>query len=505
LFGTEKAPFRIPPPPALANDPNRYGFNDFPIDFKTVRRGFLYLPDSCQYTSFDWLVAQYYLATQKQLMPEMDGANVRIGKMEIPRFRPTDGPYVNASNGGYQFLLDFVGPRRFTTRSVGETLALPDAGVFQGQIVILGGGSDSAKDVVDTPLEEGVYGPTVHAQIINQILRGALQGDRPPATFSLFEKGAWEIASCFLGALCGYRIRSYLLYSATLIFGAAGLIALAWLFFISGTWAPVVAPVITFLITAVTVKSYLAYYGEQQRGRLMTLFSQHVAPGVADMLWNERNKFLDGGRPVAKRLTATVLFADLRDFSTLSLEMSPQELMDWLSECLGALGQHVDRNGGVINKYIGDAIMAVYGIPVPRENVEAIARDAANAVNSALGMAGEIHRLNLRWREQGRKEARMRVGIHTGDLMAGVLGSSDRLEYTVIGDSVNVSARLESVDKANTMTGGEIDECRILISETTYDFVKDQFQARFIGSEELKGRKGQTRIFKILAKNADNT
>jgi adenylate cyclase len=500
LFGTEKQPFRIPPPAALRQDLSRCGFNDFPIDYKTVRRAFLYLPDSCDYASFACLLAQNYLANEKGITPTTDGPYMRIGKTTFRRFRSNDSGYVNAADGGYQFMLDFRGPRTFTTRSISETLKLPSADVFKDQIVIIGGGSDSARDAVDTPIGEGVPGPMVHAQIVNQILRAALNGDQSRGTFTPPVKWLWAFFWCVAGCLSGFCLRSHILYGFATVAGVAAVIGSAWLLFLAGWWVPVVAPGLAFMLTSVSVKSYTAYYGEQQRANLMKLFSQHVAPDVAEMLWDERDKFLQGGRPSAQRLSATVLFTDLQGYSTMSEKLSPQELMDWVNECLGSLAQHVGKNGGIINKYIGDAIMAVFGIPVPRTTPAQIAHDARNAVTCAVEMAEEISRLNRQWLAQGKSAARMRIGIHTGELMAGVLGSEDRLEYTVIGDAVNISARLEGVDKENKMSGGLSEECRILISESTFVYVTDDFIFEQLGYEALKGREEKTLIYKVLAR-----
>jgi adenylate cyclase len=500
LFGTPQQPFRIPPPAALRQDLSRCGFNDFPIDYKTVRRAFLYLPDTCDYASFACLLAQSYLANEKGITPTTDGPYMRLGKTTFRRFRSNDSGYVNAADGGYQFMLDFRGPRTFTTRTIGETLKLPNADVFKDQIVIIGGGSDSARDAVDTPIGEGVPGPLVHAQIVNQILRAALNGDQSRGTFSPPVKWLWAFFWCVVGCLCGFCPRSHILYGLATVAGVVAVIGSAWLLFLSGWWVPVVAPGLAFMLTSVSVKSYTAYYGEQQRANLMKLFSQHVAPDVAEMLWEERDKFLQGGRPSAQRLSATVLFTDLQGYSTMSEKLSPQELMDWVNECLGSLAQHVGKNGGIINKYIGDAIMAVFGIPVPRTTPAQIAHDAKNAVTCAVEMAEEMSRLNKQWLAQGKTAAQMRIGIHTGELMAGVLGSEDRLEYTVIGDAVNISSRLEGVDKENKMSGGLSEECRILISESTFAYVKDDFIFEQLGYEALKGREEKTRIYKVLAR-----
>ena len=126
-------------------------------------------------------------------------------------------------------------------------------------------------------------------------------------------------------------------------------------------------------------------------------------------------------------------------------EIDAATLMAWLNEGMERLAGHVEAHGGIVNKYIGDAIMAVFGVPVPRQAREQIAADAAGAVRCALAMGAELDLLNAEWRARGWPEIGMRIGIHTGPLVAGYIGSSKALSYTVIGDVANTSARLCSV------------------------------------------------------------
>ena len=153
-----------------------------------------------------------------------------------------------------------------------------------------------------------------------------------------------------------------------------------------------------------------------------------------------------GSRPHPQRLTATVLFTDLEGFTSVSECLGEQALMDWLATYLDVMSQQVMAHGGVINKYMGDAIMALFGVPIPHTSAAEISQDAVHAVQCALAMRRELIQLNRRWRDQQQPTIRMRVGIYTGPLVAGTVGSAERLEYTVYGDTVNAS-RLESYEK----------------------------------------------------------
>jgi adenylate cyclase len=151
----------------------------------------------------------------------------------------------------------------------------------------------------------------------------------------------------------------------------------------------------------------------------------------------------------------------------------------------------------MINKYIGDAIMAVYGAPVKRHDEAGIAQDAVHAVESALRMGERLRNLNEAWRREGLPVIGMRVGIHTGPLVAGTFGGKQRMEYTVIGDTVNTASRLESFDKAVAPPG---DACpwRILVGETTWRYICERYVTEEVGSCQLKGKQNALKIYRVL-------
>src|SRR4029077_16818754 len=129
-------------------------------------------------------------------------------------------------------------------------------------------------------------------------------------------------------------------------------------------------------------------------------------------------------RPHPQKLTATVLFTDLKGFSTTSEGLSPEHLMNWLNEYMSAMANVVMANHGVVEKYIGDSVMGLFGAPLARSSQKEIAEDARNAVRCALEMGEEMERLNSEWKSTGLPAWTMRVGIHTGTLVAGSLGSA---------------------------------------------------------------------------------
>lgn len=243
---------------------------------------------------------------------------------------------------------------------------------------------------------------------------------------------------------------------------------------------------------------YLQSQSEQERSQkiqLMQIFSKHVSHEVAETMWQQRDQFLNDRRPPPQQVTATVMFTDIRGFTTISEQLDPHTLFDWLNQYMDMMSKIVIEYHGVVNKYIGDAIMAVFGMPssLATENV---AEEAQRAVNCALAMRDAIVKLNQDFIEQGRPPVGIRIGIFTGEVAAGTLGSSERLEYTVIGDTVNTAARLEEIRDLDDSSA--LDQaCRILIGETTLSYLDTHYHTQFVRHIVLKGKKKSVAVFKL--------
>jgi len=238
-----------------------------------------------------------------------------------------------------------------------------------------------------------------------------------------------------------------------------------------------------------------------QRAVLMQLFSKHVSPQVAESLWNQREQFLDGGRPKSQKFIVSAMFTDLQGFSTVSEKQDPQVLMDWLNTYMEMVTRTVMEHGGVVDDFFGDGVKVNFGVPIPRTTEEEIRQDAVNAVTCALRLEREMKFLNERMKAQGNETLRMRVGIYTGPVVAGSLGSADRMKYTTLGDAVNTAARLESYDKSLVLPHLEISPCRILIGESTLRYIGEAFQVQKVGELELKGKSVKIGAYCVLGFN----
>lgn len=218
--------------------------------------------------------------------------------------------------------------------------------------------------------------------------------------------------------------------------------------------------------------------GLKERDKLRTTFGKYMTETVMEHLL--AGKVALGG----ESLKVTILFTDIRSFTTISEKMDPQQLVGLLNEYFTEMVGIVMSEGGVVDKYIGDAIMAVFGAPVPKPD------DATNAVRAAVRMRQALQRLNERLAERGLQTLRTGIGIHTGEVVAGNIGSERRMEYTVIGDAVNLASRLET----NTKELG----VNVLISEDTWALTKNAIEARPVREITVKGRKQPVMTYEVV-------
>ncbi len=498
----------VAPPEALEGT-GRVGFNDFPLDSANmIRRGLFFLDDGTDFSEyFSLIVARHYLARFKIYLHNAQDGQLMLGDVPLPPpLEPGFGGYDDVGAGGYQFLSLYPGaPRNFTGITVTEVLNgefAPD--LFKDKIVLIGSKAEATPDFFNTPptrwseVDPRMPGMAIHAYNLSQILRMALK-ELPYSHLKTW--GSWkEVAWIWLWSLMGTIACVWARNLWRFIFvTTAGLLVLwgsvQWAFH-EGWWLLVAYPAIAWSSSLTMVITYLSYQERSNRALLMQLFSKHVSKDVAEVIWESREQYLSKGRLLSQRLCATVLFTDLQNFTTVSEHMEPQALMDWLNEYMETMVNVVENHHGQVNKFIGDAVMALFGVPIPRQGDREIARDAINAVHCALAMRAEIEHLRHKWAAQGMPLIRMRVGIYTGHLVAGSLGGVDRQEYTVIGDTVNTASRLESYDKS-------IDAetpCRILIGQSTQNYIGDLFITEQVGQVHLKGKAEPVIIYRVVGK-----
>ncbi len=223
--------------------------------------------------------------------------------------------------------------------------------------------------------------------------------------------------------------------------------------------------------------------GLAERDRVRDLLGKVVSPEVAAELL--RNGVALGG----EEREVTVLFSDLRSFTSLSEELSPQEMLGILNHYFSRMSAIVEKHGGVVDKYVGDALMALFGAPLAKPD------DADRALQTALEMTEALDELNRQWHERGLPAIGVGIGINTDIVVAGNMGSETRLNYTVIGDGVNLASRLEGLTKTPEYA------TRIIISAATLAKAREQYRTRRLGEVAVKGKQKPTEIFALLGRD----
>jgi adenylate cyclase len=371
-----------------------------------------------------------------------------------------------------------------------------------GRMVLIGVTAESVKDQLVVPVArrsgEPQYGVLVHGAAADQLARMALDGDPPPRVLSDRAELAWIAACAFVSAALGWNVRGRWRSAAA---NALALASIAGLGFaalsLASLWIPMLAGLWAWAIAAFLCAVYASQFESAQRATALGLFGRYLPRRVAEDIWERREELLtESGRPMPRRLVATILFSDIEGFTSISERLEAPVLAAWLGDYLSAMAGEVARAGGVVDKFVGDAVMAVFGVPIARATEEERRSDARAAVQCALAMRAALARLNQRWREDGLPEIRVRAGSHTGPVVAGSFGNAERLEYTVIGDTVNVASRIEGFDKTPVRAA---DGVRIHLSDATLERLGAGYPTIEVGEVALKGRDAPVRVHRLTA------
>jgi class 3 adenylate cyclase len=376
-------------------------------------------------------------------------------------------------------------PQTLTTYSFADVLADQiDPAVFANKIVLFGI-TAAAFDPLQTPFPDqptaaGVY---LHGAVLNNLLqRNFLQ--RSPQGLNRLLLLSLAMGSAWVLNRQGFRNRILLLLAFPLAWFGVAVVA-----FSVNYWLPIAAPMATVWLTGVG----LQMREQREKRLLMTLFAKHVAPETAQLIWRRRTEIFQEGELQAQELPATVLFMDIRGFTTISERFQPAELLHWLNRYLDVMTNCIMDHGGVVDKYIGDAIMAVFGIPVPRPDEAGIRQDALNAIAASLEMYDRLQTLNQAFSQEGKPTIRFGIGIHTGTVVAGSVGGSRHIEYSVIGDTVNTAARIEALNKKPDPDN----PYDLLVSGQTYAYIRQYYGAKAMQALRLRGKATATVIYAI--------
>jgi adenylate cyclase len=481
----------------------RFGFNDIQSDQDDiVRRALLYLKDKNGFHfSFPYQLFNQFTGIRMQKDPQ-DPNTITLNAGRITRFNKTDGGYIGTDDGGYKFFLDYRGGHQsFPMYSMTDVLLkkIPNDSM-NAKIVIIGITAKSEKDIFLSPFRttenqnQELKGIELLGHITSQLIRIADGNSHSLRTINDRIEWACIWIASVLGAFTAYWLRRMIFLISIVLIQLVILSVLSWIGFAYNWWLPLIPTAIAWFLSATAVAVYRLTQDRREKQFLQHIYSPYLPQNVAEVLWQTRNQLLDGNRLRPHNLTATVLFSDICDFSPVAEQLQPEELLNWLNPYMQAMLKTVTNHDGMVNKMIGDGIMAVFGAPIKHTNEVDIRTDAVNAATCALEMGKALAQLNKDFRQQNLPQMKIRIGIMTGPLVAGSIGDNDRLEYTVLGDTVNIAARLESHDK----TSNHENAYRILLGKSTLVYLSECFSTKYIGQIKLKGKSEQVSVYQLI-------
>lgn len=416
----------------------------------------------------DWERLEFAWAADADVRDNIHLEHLRIGELRIPvdedvaLYVPYRGP---------SFTIPYVS-------AIDVLRGTADASLLHDRVVLIGTSAPGLLDARVTPVSEYFVGVEVHANIVDGILGQRLKY-RPS-----WMLGAHVELLVLLAVLLTFILARYPVVPATLLtLALAGLLVagnlLAWQR--AGFIVPLASPLLFVALVFVLHTVYGLLVESRGKRYLSQMFGQYVPPElVEEMDRDQQDISLDG-----ESREMSVLFSDVRGFTSVSEGLDPKQLTQLMNEFLTPLTRNIHENRGTIDKYMGDAVMAFWGAPLPDDE------HAAHAVAAALDMVAAMHRLGPVFRARGWPELRIGVGVNSGVMNVGNMGSEFRMAYTVMGDAVNLGSRLEGLTKAYGV--------EIIVSESTRD-AAPEFAYLELDRVRVKGKTEAVSIFEPLGR-----
>ncbi len=482
----------VAPPPVL-KEKDQVGANDliFDADNRT-RRGLIYLNDANEETvySFSLHLALHYLEAEG-IAPEM-GEEIdhwQLGKTLFSPLSASDGGYVRTDAGGYQLLINYRGgDRTFETVSMTDVLeGLVPPDWARDRVILIGKVGESFKDLFFIPYSTGlvglprpVAGVEIHANLTSQLISAALEGRPLIKTWPEPLEWLWVLFWSGTGAAVTWRLRyadgvnSFSPKRWGALLGAGGiLVGSTYLAFLQGWWIPVVPPLIALVSSAAVITAYLARTAIELRETFGRYLTDQV---VANLMENPSARKLGG-----ERRQLTILTSDLRGFTATSERLQPEEVIKILNFYLGHMAEVITHYQGTIDEFMGDGILVLFGAPTQKRD------DAERAIACAVAMQMAMKPVNEQMKQWDLPKLEMGIGIHTGEVVVGNIGSEKRTKYGVVGAHVNLTYRIESYT-----TGGQV-----LISESTLEQAGEMVIIEAEKKVQPKGVKEPISIYQV--------
>jgi adenylate cyclase len=474
--------------PVLANPDNPEKtsigfFNIVPDQDGVLRRTLLVLPFGRSKEMNDWQMfgSLEIQAVRLYLGLPTTQLSVNFNQIGVVSINFVDKLKIEPDYTGHM-QINYRGPRgSYRYKSIADVVTRNfEPGTFQGKIVLVGASATGIGDQRSTPYGGIDYpGVEVHANVIDNILhqqflvRGAQQA-------------LWDVlAILFLGIPLG--IWMALVQPRWMWFGATLFVPLAavdYTAFLHGWWLNFTIPAMTLTGNVLLVSLYRALVEEKEKRKVRTAFGQYLSPEVI------RRLLVNPRLVEPKKTDITVMFSDIRGFTSISEKLDAQELALFLNQYLSDMTRIVFSYHGTLDKYIGDAVMAFWGAPFEEEG------HAARGCNAALEMMKRMRELQKEWESQGKPKLEIGIGLNTGVASVGNMGSALRYGYTALGDAVNLSSRLEGLNKDYGT--------HIIVNETTYQAAKgDGFVFRELDLMRVKGKLQPVTIYQLMGRPED--
>ena len=469
LFESEYAEVNIPVISEAAEGAGY--FNIFPDRDGTVR----WIPLTIKYQD------RYYCALSLAVLQKfMDNPPLalRIAEFGVEQMRL--GNLLIPTNEEWRLLINYRGPQKtFPHYSATDVIhgRVPEK-AFRGKIVLVGATAIGIYDMRVTPFEHVFPGLEIHANVIDSILQR--QFLYRPNWITLLDILAIVVIGVILGlalpqvkALWGALIGGLFFFSI-LVLGK-------FLFEAQGVWMNNTYPLLNLVLVYLGVTGYRYMTEEMEKKRVRGAFQHYLSASVVEEMLKNPEKLKLGG----EKKDLTVLFSDIRGFTSISERMTPEALVKLLNEYLTRMTDIVFKYDGLLDKYMGDAIMAIWGAPLDQPD------HVRRACYTALDMVQELRKLQKKWTAEGLPILNIGIGVNAGPMVVGNMGSDRRFDYTVLGDSVNLGSRLEELNK--------IYGTNIIISEMTYGHIGGEFLGRELDLVRVKGKDQPVKIYELLA------
>jgi len=476
--------------PVLANPDNSekttIGFFNEPSDADgVVRRSLLVLPFGRSKEINDW---QMYGSLEVQAIRlylgiRSDQVAVQFDQTGVVRIDFGSSLYLKTDSTG-RSQINYHGPKRtYPYHSLADVVQRKfQPGTFKDKIVLVGASATGIADLRTPPYGENDYpGVEIHANVIDNMLhqnflvRGAKQQLWDAILILLFgiPLGIWM-------ALVSPR---WMWFGLGLL---VPLVAVDYMTFLRGWWLNFTVPALTLTSNVLLVSLYRSLFEEKEKRRVRTAFGQYLSPEVI------RRLLVNPQLVEPKKTDITVMFSDIRGFTTISEKLDAQELALFLNQYLSDMTGLVFEHHGTLDKYIGDAVMAFWGAPFEEPG------HAARGCHTALKMMDRVREMQKKWEAEGKPHLDIGIGLNTGIASVGNMGSALRYGYTALGDTVNLSSRLEGLNKDYGT--------HILVNETTYVAARDDgFVFRELDLIRVKGKLQPVTIYELIGRAGQNS